>query len=197
MTSDIQSSGIALHPFDANNAQLVCSWRNDPDVRANSLDEAEIPFEAHLKFVEGLANDKDRNFFVVHIDGDPQAVLNVNRTSSDEAYWGCYLGATKLRPGLFPMLVLIAGAFAFSKLGVSVLKSDVLEHNLAPQKVNRFLGLQNTGSRQDADGTGGEKKVLEYQVHAAQWVAVADRARKVLTQKQREQFRLFSETLLP
>lgn len=85
------SINLRLEPFSRDNADLVLSWRNAHHVRANSLNDSEITREDHLAFVDGLSDRPDRNFFVLHLDGRPEAVFNVNLDGAIE--WG---GAMRL-----------------------------------------------------------------------------------------------------
>lgn len=57
-------NGIELQAFSVENADLVLSWRNAEHVRANSLDEAIIEKDAHLGFVERLANKPNVDFLL-------------------------------------------------------------------------------------------------------------------------------------
>lgn len=124
--SEAVRTGIELQAFSAENADLVLSWRNAAHVRANSLEETIIEKDAHLEFVERLASKLKVDFFVVLMDGTPTAVLNVD-AASESALWGCYIAPGNApKPGLFPLLIMIAGHLAFDRYGVSQLRSNVL-----------------------------------------------------------------------
>lgn len=96
--------------------------------------------------------------------------------------WGCYIGAQSTpRPSLFPTLLAVAGGFAFSLLGCSVLDSEVIAGNTAPQKLNAFLGVQGNGSRIETRPSGQEVEVLRYRVDYSDWPSVRARIDKILT----------------
>lgn len=183
--------GIELQAFSAENAHLVLSWRNAAHIRSNSLDETIIPADAHLKFVKQLASKPKVDYFVVLIDGIPTAVLNIDATE-DSALWGCYLApGSAPKPGVFPLLVMIAGHLAFDYYGVSELRSEVLEHNAAPKKMNAFLGIRISGCRTIKRASGAEIEVLEYGMGPEDFAEAKSIGLKLLTQHYREIFSTF------
>ena len=157
-----ECSGLRLERFSQSNADLVLAWRNAQHVRANSLNDEVIKLEDHLLFVDGLKGRADRNFFIVHIQGLPVAVLNVN-VNAGVGSWGCYLGGGEdrtVRPGVFPILIGVAGVFAFEELSCQELHSDVLETNLSPQTMNAFLGIPLSERRVETRPSGQEISVV-------------------------------------
>lgn len=185
--TESEMNGLRLERFTANNADLVLSWRNARQVRENSLNDAEIARDAHLGFVAGLAGCDDRHFFVLYESGVPKAVLNVNQDADGTALWGCYLGGSgPVRPGLFPILIAVAGILAFDMLGCTRLKSEVLKNNTAPQSANSFLGVTQHGTRVETREDGTEIEVLLYEIAAENWPKIRERIDKVLTRHQRE-----------
>lgn len=186
------ASGIVLEPFSPENADMVLSWRNDPGVRANSLNDGIIAKEAHLAFLQQLQTKPRVHYYVVRLEGLPQAVLNLDLSQTD-AYWGCYLApAAAPRPGLFPLMVLLAGHLAFVRHGAASLCSDVLAHNLAPQKMNVFLGIGKVGRRPLERADGSKVDVVEYSLAQADFVAVEQKATKLLTRRMLELFTSFA-----
>jgi hypothetical protein len=185
-------SGIVLEPFSPENADLVLSWRNDPVVRANSLSDGIIDKAAHLAFVENLPTRPGLHYALVRLEGQPQAVLNLDLGQA-EAYWGCYLApSTAPRPGLFPLLVLLAGHLAFVRQGAASLCSDVLTHNLAPQKMNGFLGIAEAGRRQMNRADGQMVEVIAYRLAQADFARVQQKAARLLTRRMLELFTDFA-----
>ena len=187
------TKGLRLERFSAENADLVLSWRNAPRVRANSLSDTKIERAAHLEFVAGLAGRDDRNFFVLHEDGVPQAVLNVNTEAAGSALWGCYVGGDgPVRPGLFPVLIAVSGILAFDMLGCSMLHSEVLQDNPTPQKTNTFLGVPQNGTRTQGRDDGTLIEVLLYHIASENWPGVRTRMDKIMTKRHREMLDAFA-----
>lgn len=196
--SEVAQNGIGLEAFSAENADLVLSWRNAEPVRSNSLNAEIIGKEAHLDFVKALAKKTDVGFFVVTINGCPEAVLNVDASAGDSAHWGCYLAPAQApKPGIFPLLILISAQLAFAYYGVDRLLSDVLAQNAPPQKINAFLGVPITGGRAVTRASGDVVEVVEYALHRGAFDDVKSRAGKLLTKGYRAMFETFADNLDP
>ena len=183
---DTACSGLRLERFSQSNADLVLAWRNAPHVRANSLNDEVIKLEDHLRFVDGLKGRADRNFFIVHIQGLPVAVLNVN-VNAGVGSWGCYLGGGEdrtVRPGVFPILIGVASIFAFEVLSCQELHSDVLQTNHSPQTMNAFLGILLSERRVETRPSGQEIPVVCFALSKAIWPTVLSKLNKVLTKQQ-------------
>jgi len=181
-----ESTGLRLERFSPSNADLVLTWRNAPHVRANSLNDEVIKLEDHLRFVDGLKGRVDRNFFIVHIQRSPVAVLNVN-VNAGVGSWGCYLGGGEdrtVRPGVFPILIGVAGVIAFEVLSCQELHSDVLQTNLSPQTMNAFLGIPLSERRVEIRPSGQEIPVVCYALTKDIWPFVRSGINKVLTKQQ-------------
>ncbi|MDN5787603.1 hypothetical protein [Pseudorhodobacter sp.] len=185
------SSGLRLERFTAQNADLVLSWRNAPHVRTNFLSDAEITREGHLAFLDTLER-RNWHFFILSENDVPLAVLNVNKDGTD-SLWGCYIGGDIVpRPGLFPVLIGVAGVLAFDVLGCDTLNSDVLRSNPAPQKINTFLGIPEIGTRTDTRPTGEMIEVLCYRATRKDWPAISARMDKILTKSMRDMLAEFA-----
>lgn len=181
MSQEHAGEGIVLERFSRYNADLVLSWRNAPDVRANFLNNAKITRDAHLAFVDNMANRGDRHYYIVHVNGRPEAVLNVNLDGT-EGQWGCYIGEQDTpRPGLFPLLIAISGTLAFRRLGCTSLSSEVVTGNHPPLKVNSFLGITQSGTRRENRPEGGEIEVLLHRVELFEWPVIREQIDKLMT----------------
>lgn len=179
--------GLRLERFSHTNASMVLRWRNAFHVRANSLNDEVIRLEDHLKFVDHLKGEADRNFFIVHLQDTPVAVLNVN-VKAGVGSWGCYLGGGEdrtVRPGVFPILIGVAGTIAFEVQSCRELHSDVLQTNLAPQTMNAFLGIPLAGHRVEKRPSGQEIPVVCYALTENLWPSVLEKMNKLLTRQQR------------
>ena len=176
------NSDLQLERFTKENAALVLSWRNSEQVRANSLDDEPINYLDHLDFVEKLQRQNQRQFFIVRIKDVPVGVLNIYLDEKISS-WGCYLASdtTKPRPGILPLMIGIAGVFAFDCLRCTELKSTVLASNQAPQKMNHYLGIEIIDSTIQQRRSGQEIQVLYYSLQQHQWPLTLKKIMRVLT----------------
>ena len=171
---------INLKRLSSENAEMILSWRNSEKVRANSLDERKIQLSDHIDFIENLNTEK-RHIFIVEIHNDPQGVFDVNEIGDLIGIWGCYLSDTKtIRPGVFPLMVALAGRLAFEELKLQNLRSEVLAHNIAPQRLNDYLGLTNVRRCEEKKGSSISKDIICYELSKGDWDSVLTRITKIL-----------------
>lgn len=133
---------LELVPFSAANTDLVLGWRNSPRVRANMIDDSVISKETHGAFLRALETDPSRAYYVINLDDLPVAVLSFINLGQPDVAWGCYIGTDKMIPGLFVAMFVIAADKAFASPETMALCSEVAVHNAAPQRFNRFVGLE-------------------------------------------------------
>lgn len=184
-------AAFRLEPFSPGNTDLVLELRNHPMVRAGSLDDREITRDGHAAFLKALAEDPARRYALVFFGETLVAAMNVT-FADDHAHWGCYLAdPERPKPGVFPALVGIAGRIAFSDPGCTTLCSDVLASNPAPQKLNRFLGIAQSGTRELVRPDGSAVEVIEYATARTDWPGVEARIRALLTSTQRAALEAF------
>jgi len=169
-----------LVPFSSSNMDLVLRWRNAPRVKDNMLDDSTISAEDHLNFLEALAVDGSRAYFVVYMDELPVAALYVSRLGQPEVTWGCYIGIEKMIPGLFVALFLMATDIAFAESKTVALYSEVAEHNSAPVRFNRFLGLGVPTPQVRITVSGQSVNFLGYRLERSRLADVRARALKVM-----------------
>jgi len=172
---------VNLKRLTHENAETVLSWRNSKKVRANSLDDKKIELRDHLEFFKNL-DEKKQFFFIVKIKDNPQGIFNVKKINDLTGLWGCYLSSTNtIRPGVFPLMVGLAGKFAFEKLSLQNLRSEVLAQNTAPQKLNDYLGVKKADHL--IEKSSG---VMCYDLPKSDWGDVLGKINKILPSRIRE-----------
>ncbi|MEO9493961.1 MAG: hypothetical protein ABJF60_18715 [Roseobacter sp.] len=182
-----KSGGIVtLKRLSSENAEIVLSWRNSDKVRANSLDERKIQLSDHLEFIEN-SHEKKRHYFVVEIHNEPQGLFNVNEIGDATGLWGCYLSSTNtIRPGVFPLMVGLSGKLAFEELQLQNLRSEVLAQNIAPQKLNDYLGVTRAGFRKEKRRSANCVDVICYDLSKSDWDDILVKIDKLLPSRIRE-----------
>jgi len=74
---------VHLRQAAAGDVLALWRWRNDPATRAASLDEAEIPLEAHTRWFEETLRRPDRVLQVAEIGGVAVGTLRLDVTGSE------------------------------------------------------------------------------------------------------------------
>jgi hypothetical protein len=191
-TTQEPDAGIELDPFSEQNADLVLSWRNSDIVRANSLDNEVVSRRSHQEFLKLQEERPNVFYWVVRIDGNPQAVLNLDARNQN-AYWGCHLRPDgTVRPGLFPQVILVAVHLAFERCESESLDSDVLAHNLPPQTMNAYLGMPVIERRTVVRPSGDQVEALRYSIVRGYVPTFRAKALTLLTQRQMAQLAAFA-----
>lgn len=175
---------LKLERFSTKNTDLVLSWRNLQEVRNNFLDDHIISKEEHLSFLELLKNNEKKHYFILKINEMPISVMYVELIDNrNSIYWGCYIGNREaIVPGLFPIMIAICSKFAFQKYKCEKIKSDVLSHNLAPQHMNKFLGIKKINERM----LESNKLCFEYEISKKDWEAIEKKINKIITKQQKK-----------
>lgn len=173
---------ITLEPFSSRNAALVLQWRNQDKVRRNSIDDEVISEDKHRQFLEKLARDPTRRYFVVRLRDEPVGVITFVDLGSEAVTWGCYIGGDAVIPGLFIGMAFVAADYAFERHNAARLLSEVAEHNNGPQQLNRFLGIESTGTRTCRRASGASLVLLQYDLKRLDWPRIKARALSRLPQ---------------
>jgi RimJ/RimL family protein N-acetyltransferase len=128
--------GLYLRLATLEDAKILFEWRNDPQVRAGSHNQAEISFEDHLAWLEGSLANPDRKLYIAEEDG-----ISVGTVRSDWAD-GTYTLSWTVGPE--------ARGKGVGKRMVSLLvkqirepiRAEVKVGNLASMKISQEAGMQ-------------------------------------------------------
>ena len=184
---------LRLRPYRPENAEAVLYWRNQPRVLANMTNDRPISPADHAQFLAGLEGDASREYFLLERGQQVLAGLSLVDIGQATEHWGCFLCSDGVMPGLFPALLVLAADRAFDQHGADTLASQVVECNLAPQRLNRYLGIAATETQTIQRPVAGETRLLEYRLNRSDWPPTRVRACKLLTsalQKNLEQIPL-------
>ncbi|HBW84816.1 MAG TPA: hypothetical protein DEF79_12335 [Gammaproteobacteria bacterium] len=173
-------SCFKLVPFNPENTETVLAWRNAERIRLNMLDDSTIGNEDHASFLRVLDTDESRAYFVVELRDTPVAAIYFTGLGGKEVTWGCYIGSEKAIPGLFVGLVIIAIKYSFSFPATESMRSEVASHNANPIKLNRFLGIPETGRILRYTSSGREVEFIEYRLVSGTIEPVLNKATKVI-----------------
>jgi UDP-4-amino-4,6-dideoxy-N-acetyl-beta-L-altrosamine N-acetyltransferase len=136
------------------------------------LSDAQITCEQQKKWFEGLANDSTRKYMVFFQDETPIGLLYFSSITRESCEWGCYIGEEAVWPGSGLLLEVAALDYAFNTLGVNRLIAEVIEFNVAPQRMHDFFGYQKQGlGDQLVDRDGVEYGLIRYWYEKGDWLA--------------------------
>lgn len=181
-------SGFKLVPFGPENSAMVLAWRNSERIRSNMLDDSVIETADHSSFLQLLAEDQSKAYFVVELRNTPVAALYFAKLGGDEVTWGCYIGSEKIIPGLFVALLLIAIKYSFGLPTTNVLRSEVAAHNANSIKLHRFLDIPESGRFCGSTSSGEKVEFIEYRLFSAAREKVIRKAQKVMPSSMKQSY---------
>ena len=185
-------SGFKLVPFAPQNSSIVLAWRNSKRIRSNMLDDSIIESSDHGNFLELLAEDQSRAYFVVELRDTPVATLYFTGLGGEEVTWGCYIGSEKTIPGLFVALVIIAIKYSFGFATTNILRSEVAAHNANPIKLNRFLGIPESARFFRSTSRGEKVEFIEYRLTSVAVESIISKAKKVTPSSIKRSYETFT-----
>ena len=174
---------LSLTPFSKRNANIIIEWRNSNKIRKNMLNDSIIKEDEHDNFLENLENDSSKKYYLVSLDNQPVAALYLIDIGESEVTWGCYIGAAKIIPGLFPALFVSAGSLAFYYPETNVLRSEVAENNDNPIKLNRFLGIPISSRNTYAGSNHENRNFFEYKLEKANFESAKNKAWSIMPKR--------------
>jgi len=129
---------------DLNNdeAKLVLSWRNNPDIKKWMHTKGDISLESHLNFIKSLKGNKEKDYFLVKKKSEYIGVIDLN---------GSFLGiyANPNKKGVGDILLKAIIKFAFETKKIPCLNAEVYKNNYSALRLYTRFGFE---SRLD-DGT--------------------------------------------
>ncbi|MDY7096648.1 MAG: UDP-2,4-diacetamido-2,4,6-trideoxy-beta-L-altropyranose hydrolase [Pseudomonadota bacterium] len=132
---------LRLRTASLEDARLMFVWRGHRATRAVSRETGELDWDAHVRWLEAVLADGNRQLFVSEIGDRPVGVIRLDGNGSRRAEVSLYLDPALHGLGLGPHL-LLAGE---DKAGFEVIDATVLDGNLASQRLFAKCGYHQTG----------------------------------------------------
>lgn len=126
--------------------ELMLSWRNAPNVRANMYTRHEISLDEHLAWWTRTRQRNDQQYFMYEINSVPLGIVGFTEidTLNQNASWAFYASPDAPK-GTGSKMEFLALEFAFGGLGLHKLHCEVLNFNEAVIKLHQKFGFQVEG----------------------------------------------------
>ncbi len=169
----------------------LLAWRNQPRVRAVSINDGEIDPEAHDRWFDALMSGSTRHLLIATVGGEAAGVISVGdidavqRTGS----WSCHAGSGNYPPGFGPALPIIGLGLGFGRFDLRRMHAEVLGSNSNMRGMHRRLKLVEEGVRREAvERADGElADVHEFGVLSTEWFEVRERSLKLFPRSVRSE----------
>lgn len=86
--SSLDSAGFLLRRATMDDAEVLLSWRNDPETVAGSRDQRIVPLADHLRWLSDLLATPSRNLYIAEKNGIPVGTVRVDSNNNEaELSW--------------------------------------------------------------------------------------------------------------
>lgn len=125
---------------------LILEWRNSERIRQAMFSDAIISKEDHYNWFNSLAKD-NAIYLIFEFQGQPVGVSNFKAIDPvhSRCLWGFYLGETNLPHGLGLVLGVHSLDYAFQRINIKKLCSEVLANNPISLSYHLRLGFALEG----------------------------------------------------
>ena len=138
--------------------ELMLSWRNAPNVRANMYTQHEISLNDHLAWWASIKNRVDQKYFMFEAKDQPCGIVAFNEIDlvNNNSSWAFYASPDAVR-GTGSCMEFLALDYAFSEMNLHKLNCEVLAFNTPVIKLHQKFGFKVEGVLREQ-----YKKDLEY-----------------------------------
>ena len=142
---------LTLRPANAEDADLLWRWVNDPAVRASAFSPDPIPWEGHVTWFQRRLQDDGCRIFIAHdAEGSPVGQIRFDLHDNGRAQIDVSLAAEHRGRGLASELITSGLASYWAQGGNSQVDAWVREENTASRRSFERAGF----TLQDASGVG-------------------------------------------
>ena len=136
----------SLSAINSENLELMLSWRNAPNVRANMYTRHEISPTEHLEWWERIKERRDQQYFMYVFQSTPLGVVAFNGIDfhSRNSSWAFY-AAPDAPKGTGSRMEFIALDHAFQAMGLHKLHCEVLAFNKPVIRLHQKFGFKIEG----------------------------------------------------
>lgn len=134
-----------LRPVRETDAQTLFDWRNQPHIRAVSLDQSELVWDEHLDWVRGVVTRDDGLWMIYREGGRDLGHVNARPDGDGLWKWGFYIGAPDAPKGAGTRM-LAAFLDHLQGRGIHDIGAEVRVENAPSIALHRKLGFVVQGA---------------------------------------------------
>ena len=130
-----------FEPMTVEDAEMVFAWRNRPDVRAASLNQAPLIWEDHRNWVARLAERRDGIWAIYFEGARPLGSVSATTDGNGTWHWGFYIGAQDAPRGAGGRMLAAFHRQMRARKDVTRITADVRATNGASIRLHQKLGF--------------------------------------------------------
>lgn len=135
---------VTLRPALPADRLALWRWRNDPETRRASFNQAEVPLEDHTRWFDESLARPDRRIYIVLADGADAGMVRLDLTGG-EATVNVNLAPERRGQGIGTRALRALCREAFEPLGLERLAAWVKADNVAARRAFERAGFRPTG----------------------------------------------------
>jgi RimJ/RimL family protein N-acetyltransferase len=145
-------SELALRAATEADEGLLLEWRNEPETRRQSLQQAPVPAEQHARwFRDRLARPSECRIYIAEVDGTPVGQARVDLAGEGRGEISVAVAPRSRGRGLGRSLIAKATERAAADLGARSVTAVVKQQNLASLRAFEAAGY-GTPVKAERDG---------------------------------------------
>ncbi len=165
-----------LRQIRQDELDLMRSWRNEPEVRANMYTRHVISREEHLAWWGRTSSRSDQVYFMYERVGVPMGVIGFTQIDSANANssWAFYAAPDAAR-GTGSRMEYLALEHAFSQMSLHKLHCEVLAFNAPVVALHQKFGFAIEGRlREHHDLDGDYVDIIRLGILASEWAGTRE-----------------------
>jgi len=131
---------LTLRPVEKNDYETILKWRNDPDVRINSLTQHIISIDDHIEYWNDFLKNKTNFAFIAIYGNNEMGVLKLKKMEKTIYEIDVFLSKDYRNRGLGSQVLKIAKEISIQK-GIKKLVAKIKYDNEASKKAFENVGF--------------------------------------------------------
>ncbi len=141
----MQAARLRLRRAGKEDCQLIWEWANDPEARAVSFSPDPIPWESHMRWYAGKADDPNCFFYVAaNGSGDPLGQIRFERTGR-EAIVSVSLAPSARGKGMGSALIVRGAEQFLAESNADLVRAFIKMDNLASARAFEKADFKDAG----------------------------------------------------
>ncbi len=137
-------SDIVLRRANTNDMQMIYEWRNAPEVRKFSFNDALIPWEIHQQWFESVMLCEDKIILIGQLNEHPIGVVRYDLTQQDEAKIDVYLAPGLSGQGIGTKLLMAGIEWVKQHTKVKSIKAEIIPDNIGSLRAFTKAGFEES-----------------------------------------------------
>lgn len=172
----LELNDYSLESIESGHYMMLLNWRNSPQIHSKMLTDHRITENEHFAWLKRIQADPVKKNFIFSYKGTPSGYVgysdfNENPSSCSPSVYLAPKAELPKNAGLY--LFYLMNEYAFSRLNITVIKTEVFKDNKAAVLLNRLTGYEEDGGSEETIIKDGERKIVKhFALDKEQWLSL-------------------------